>query len=63
MGLLAIGALQLERRKTGMRRDYEALYSLGVTFAAYASAEALSGGWDTWQAAELPIEKKPSLDV
>ena len=43
MGLLAIGALELVRRKTGVRRDYESLYSLGVAFAAYAAAEAVHG--------------------
>ena len=43
VGLLAIGALELVRRKTGVRRDYESLYSLGVAFAAYASAEAVHG--------------------
>src|SRR6266403_1673757 len=43
VGLLAIGALALVRRKTGVRRDYESLYSLGVAFAAYAAAEAVHG--------------------
>jgi sodium/hydrogen antiporter len=43
VGLLAIGALELVRRKTGVRRDYESLYSLGVAFAAYAAAEAVHG--------------------
>ncbi len=42
-GLLAIGALELVRRKTGVRRDYESLYSLGVAFAAYAAAESVHG--------------------
>ena len=41
--MLAIGALELVRRKTGVRRDYESLYSLGVAFAAYAAAEAVHG--------------------
>jgi NhaP-type Na+/H+ or K+/H+ antiporter len=31
------------RRKTGVRRDYESIYSLGVAFAAYAAAEAVHG--------------------
>jgi NhaP-type Na+/H+ or K+/H+ antiporter len=43
VGLLAIGALELVRRKTGVRRDYESLYSLGVAFTAYAAAEAVHG--------------------
>ena len=43
VGLMAIGALELVRRKTGVRRDYESLYSLGVAFAAYAAAEAVHG--------------------
>jgi NhaP-type Na+/H+ or K+/H+ antiporter len=43
VGLLAIGALELVRRKIGVRRDYESLYSLGVAFTAYAAAEAVHG--------------------
>lgn len=43
VGLLSIGALELVRRKTGVRRDYESLYSLGVAFAAYAAAESVHG--------------------
>ncbi|MGH7875155.1 MAG: cation:proton antiporter [Candidatus Binatia bacterium] len=43
VGLFALGALELVRRKTGVRRDYESLYSLGVAFAAYAAAEAVHG--------------------
>jgi NhaP-type Na+/H+ or K+/H+ antiporter len=43
VGLLALGALELVRRKTGVRRDYESLYSLGIAFAAYAAAEAVHG--------------------
>ena len=43
VGLLAIGALEMIRRKTGVRRDYESIYSLGVAFAAYAAAEAVHG--------------------
>lgn len=34
VGLFALGALELVRRKTDVRRDYELLYSLGVAFAA-----------------------------
>ena len=43
MGLLSIAALEMIRRKTGVRRDYESIYSLGVAFAAYAAAEAVHG--------------------
>lgn len=43
VGLLALSALELVRRKVGVRRDYESLYSLGVAFAAYAAAEAVHG--------------------
>ncbi|HXV48331.1 MAG TPA: cation:proton antiporter [Candidatus Binatia bacterium] len=43
VGLLAIGSLEMIRRKTGVRRDYESIYSLGVAFAAYAAAEAVHG--------------------
>jgi NhaP-type Na+/H+ and K+/H+ antiporter len=31
------------RRKVGVRRDYESLYSLGIAFTAYAAAEAVHG--------------------
>ena len=43
VGLLAIGALEMIRRKTGVRRDYESIFSLGVAFAAYAAAESVHG--------------------
>src|ERR1044072_3063402 len=43
IGLLAVSALDLIRKRTGVRRDYESLYSLGVAFSAYAAAEALHG--------------------
>jgi NhaP-type Na+/H+ or K+/H+ antiporter len=43
VGLLAIGALDMIRRRTGVRRDYESIYSLGVAFMAYAAAEAVHG--------------------
>ncbi len=42
-GLVAIASLDLVRRRVGVRRDYESLYSLGVCFAAYAGAEAVHG--------------------
>jgi sodium/hydrogen antiporter len=40
---VAIGALERVRQRTGVRRDYESIYSLGVCFAAFAAAEALHG--------------------
>jgi NhaP-type Na+/H+ or K+/H+ antiporter len=43
VGLLAVAALEMIRRKTGVRRDYESLYSLGVAFTAYGAAEAVHG--------------------
>ena len=43
VGLVAVAALELVRRRIGVRRDYESLYSLGVAFAAYAAAEAAHG--------------------
>src|SRR5215510_11611550 len=43
IGLLAVAALDLLRKRVGIRRDYESLYSLGVAFTAYAAAEAVHG--------------------
>jgi len=43
IGLLAVAALDLIRKRTGIRRDYESLYSLGVAFSAFAAAEAVHG--------------------
>ncbi len=43
VGLLALAALDMIRRKIGVRRDYESLYSLGVAFTAYAAAESIHG--------------------
>jgi NhaP-type Na+/H+ or K+/H+ antiporter len=43
VGLLGIATLDLVRRRVGVRRDYESLYSLGLAFAAYAAAESLHG--------------------
>ena len=43
VGLLAIAALEMIRRKIGVRRDYESIYSLGVAFSAFAAAEAVHG--------------------
>ncbi|MFN2512739.1 MAG: cation:proton antiporter [Pyrinomonadaceae bacterium] len=43
VGLLAVAALDLIRKRIGVRRDYESLYSLGVAFSAFAAAEAVHG--------------------
>src|SRR6185436_19225844 len=43
VGLLGVATLDLVRRRIGIRRDYESLYSLGIAFAAFAAAEAVHG--------------------
>jgi NhaP-type Na+/H+ or K+/H+ antiporter len=43
VALAAIGVLEFIRRRTGVRRDYESIYSLGVAFTAFAAAEAAHG--------------------
>ena len=43
VGLAAIGAFELMRRRFGIRRDYESLYVLGVALTAFAAAEAIGG--------------------
>ncbi len=43
VGLAAVGMLELVRKRLGVRRDYESIYSLGVAFGAFAAAEALHG--------------------
>lgn len=43
VGFLGVSALDLMRKKLGIRRDYESLYSLGLAFAAYAAAESFHG--------------------
>jgi NhaP-type Na+/H+ or K+/H+ antiporter len=43
IGLIAVAALDLVRKRIGIRRDYESLYSLGVAFTAFAAAEAVHG--------------------
>src|SRR5262245_55223316 len=43
VGWAAISALGWMRRRTGVRRDYESLYALGIAFAAYAAAESVGG--------------------
>jgi NhaP-type Na+/H+ or K+/H+ antiporter len=61
VGLVAVATLDLVRRKIGVRRDYESLYSLGIAFAAFAAAEAVHGsGFLAVFAAGLTIS---ALDV
>ena len=43
IGLIGVATLDLVRRRLGIRRDYESLYSLGLAFAAFAAAESLHG--------------------
>jgi NhaP-type Na+/H+ or K+/H+ antiporter len=43
VGLLSVATLDLIRRRLGVRRDYESVYSLGVAFTAYAAAEVVHG--------------------
>jgi NhaP-type Na+/H+ or K+/H+ antiporter len=43
VGLAGIGALELVRRRVGVRRDYESIYSLGIAFLAFAAGEGLHG--------------------
>lgn len=40
---VGIGVMVSIRKRVGVRRDYESLYSLGLALAAYAAAEALHG--------------------
>ena len=61
IGLIGVAALDLIRKRLGVRRDYESLYSLGVCFTAYAAAEAVHGsGFLAAFAAGMTIA---SLDV
>jgi len=43
VGLIGVATLDLVRKRLGVRRDYESLYSLGVAFTAFAAAETLHG--------------------
>ncbi len=43
IGLAAVGMLELVRKRIGVRRDYESIYSLGIAFAAFAAAESVHG--------------------
>ena len=43
IGVAGLATLDLVRRRIGVRRDYESLYSLGLALAAYAGAESVGG--------------------
>ncbi len=43
VGWTAITLLEQVRARTGVRRDYESLYALGIAFTAFAAAEAVGG--------------------
>lgn len=43
VGFLGVSTLDTVRRRLGIRRDYESLYSLGIAFAAFAAAESVHG--------------------
>lgn len=43
VGIAGVAALELVRKRSGVRRDYESIYSIGLAFAAYAAAEAAHG--------------------
>ncbi len=43
VGVVAVSVLIAVRRRTGIRRDYESLYSLGVAFTTFAAAESVHG--------------------
>jgi NhaP-type Na+/H+ or K+/H+ antiporter len=43
VGGAGVAALHLMRRRFGVRRDYESLYSLGLALGAYAAGEAVHG--------------------
>jgi sodium/hydrogen antiporter len=43
VGYIGITLLDRVRSRTGVRRDYESLYALGIAFTAFAAAEAAGG--------------------
>lgn len=43
VGFVSVRVLESVRSRFGMRRDYEALYVIGVAFSAYAAAELMHG--------------------
>ena len=43
VAVAGVATMVVIRRRTGVRRDYESLFSLGIAFTAYAAAEAVHG--------------------
>jgi sodium/hydrogen antiporter len=43
VAVAGVATMAVIRRRTGIRRDYESLFSLGIAFTAYAAAEAVHG--------------------
>jgi len=43
VALVGVTAIEVARKRSGVRRDYESIYSIGLAFAAYAAAEAMGG--------------------
>lgn len=43
VGLVAVSTLAMVRKRIGVRRDYESMYSLGVCFVSFGAAEFLQG--------------------
>jgi len=43
VAVFGVATLDLIRKRVGIRRDYESLYSLGIALTAYAAAEAVHG--------------------
>ncbi len=43
VAVAGVASMAVIRRRAGMRRDYESLFSLGIAFTAYAVAEAVHG--------------------
>ncbi|GCE31668.1 hypothetical protein KDA_71520 [Dictyobacter alpinus] len=43
VGVCGVATMALIRKRFGIRRDYESLFSLGIAFTAYAAAEAVHG--------------------
>lgn len=43
VGIAGVSAIEMARKRSGVRRDYESIYSIGLAFAAYAAAESVHG--------------------
>ena len=43
VGVVGVSAIEVVRKRSGVRRDYESIYSIGLAFAAYAAAESVHG--------------------